>query len=177
MVAMAKNLNRRTYPASVLKSDMNKRCRNTKDVKSFSLCTRCEYRAKFIEDGHGPRYECSTGHCYSCYQYRPTIPYILEKNKDDDRPMFAPFMISARSHAVGVAKIDDHVNAKTIKVGKGQYVTTWMPSKCMALSQDQIKALSSQQIAALVNIAANAASTDMKKSGKKPASYIKLKLI
>ena len=68
------------------------------------LCHRCENRANFLETGHAPRYECGSDIIIaSCYCYKPTKPVILKRNEGDKRPQFGPWMISARSHRVGLA--------------------------------------------------------------------------
>ena len=139
--------------------------------QTFSLCPRCEFRAMFIETGSAYRYECSTGHSWCCYAYRPTLPFVIQKDKGDPRPMFAPTFISARSCVTRVARIGSDVNAKTVKVGKGQYMTTWTPTQFMILSQEQLKTLSKEQLATLINIIANTVA----KTSKKKASYLFIK--
>jgi hypothetical protein len=81
----------------------------------YGLCFRCEQRAEYLHDKlnacedefvSGPRYECSqTGSVHSCYMYRPVRPYILKADKGEKRGLTLPWMLSGRSHAVGVARI------------------------------------------------------------------------
>jgi len=69
------------------------------------LCFRCEYRARFLETGFGPRYECGgiqTG-SYCCYMYQPVRPCVLKPQKGDRRPRFSGAMISAREQFAGIA--------------------------------------------------------------------------
>jgi hypothetical protein len=109
-----------------------------KQEKMYGLCYRCEYRAQYLEDVlnakkdekgnpvemiHSPRCECGSGShftgklssVYSCYMYRPVAPYILKADKGEKRSLTAPFMVSGRAHAVGIAKTA--VFAKKIKEG------------------------------------------------------------
>lgn len=76
-----------------------------KKVEYHGLCHRCENRVKYIETGHGPRYECqqTTSAVVSCYCYRPVLPVVLRVNDGDDRPVFAGAMISARMSGVKLA--------------------------------------------------------------------------
>lgn len=65
---------------------------------SVSLCHRCEHRARALEEGHGPRYECTqTFSVHSCYMYRPTAPLALCRLKGDRRPLGAGWSFSARA--------------------------------------------------------------------------------
>jgi len=67
------------------------------------LCHRCEYRAQFKEQGHAPRYECSTVWAvHSCYMYRPMKPLFTRRADYETklhgrrRPVAGPAMLSAR---------------------------------------------------------------------------------
>ena len=74
----------------------------------MSLCYRCEHRARFLEDGRRPRYECGevTDSKTSCYMHRPVSPVVVDKANDGDpRPQFGPAIISARSRFVRVATV------------------------------------------------------------------------
>lgn len=101
--------------------------------KSIGLCFRCEYRVRFLETGSGPRCECGmTGQSsYSCYMYTPVKPLIITQDKDDKRFPLAPWMISARCHAIGIA---DVFLTADIKMGNGKkkidkFVKYWLPAK------------------------------------------------
>ena len=81
-------------------------------TKSPVLCFRCEYRARALESGSGPRYECtylSKGGkpqgVSSCYLYRPVSPLVLSRTPGDLRSPFGPAMCCARSCAVSVAQV------------------------------------------------------------------------
>jgi hypothetical protein len=76
-----------------------------------------------METGHGPRCECGDikSSKYSCYMYRPVCPVVLAKNEGDDRPQFAGAMLSARSHAVRVARCD--LRVRDYADGRCLYVT------------------------------------------------------
>ena len=68
----------------------------------MGLCHRCDYRARYLEDGSGPRSECkSNGAVRSCYMYRPVMPLVLAPNEGDDRPLVAG-IFSSRSHSIRV---------------------------------------------------------------------------
>lgn len=69
------------------------------------LCRRCEYRVKFYEEGHAPRFECGDvkNSVSGCYMYKPVMPCVLTVDEGDDRQPFGPGMISARMHFVRVA--------------------------------------------------------------------------
>lgn len=73
--------------------------------KTFGLCHRCEHRASFRETGRQPRMECGDVNSakYSCYMYKPMLPFVMAVNEGDERPAYGPAMISARMHAVRVA--------------------------------------------------------------------------
>lgn len=53
------------------------------------LCFRCEYRAKFLEEGHGPRMECQTSESsvMGCYMFKPVKPICVKPRKGDERPL------------------------------------------------------------------------------------------
>jgi hypothetical protein len=46
----------------------------------MSLCFRCEHRAKFLEEGYGPRHECKDVETskFICYCYQPVKPIVLK---------------------------------------------------------------------------------------------------
>lgn len=94
-----------------------------------ALCHRCEYRARFLESGHGPRCECKeVGKAVSgCYMYRPVQPVVLAPQEGDKRPVQGSWMISARMRAAGLLG-EEHTYTVTdvVKVdGKKAYVTWW----------------------------------------------------
>jgi hypothetical protein len=97
-------------------------------IEYHELCFRCESRAKFLETKMAPRSECSqinkavTG----CYMYSPVIPVILKKNKNDDRPQFAGYMISARSHGVKLPITETEI-VLDIKEFKDGNMLFWVP--------------------------------------------------
>ena len=99
------------------------------DVSGKALCYRCEWRAQWLESGHGPRMECqsrdsATG---SCYMYRPVAPVIQQVNDGDDRSPFSGAMVSARSHAIGIAK-DLDINSKVLDKKNRQFIL-WLSPK------------------------------------------------
>lgn len=75
--------------------------------KTRPLCFRCEWRARYLETGHGPRCECQAekSAVWSCYMFRPCEPYVLGRTGAErkiwgaKRPLTGPGMISARMSA------------------------------------------------------------------------------
>lgn len=70
------------------------------------LCFRCEHRARWHETKGQwqPRCECGDleGGSWGCYMYRPVRPHKLIKAiPDDERSVFAPAMIAARTRSCG----------------------------------------------------------------------------
>lgn len=82
------------------------------------LCFRCEHRARFLEVQNGPRCECGDVKLavYSCYMYQPVVPFVLEANEGDDRPIGAPWMVAPRCHAIEVYK-DCTLKLRMLKKG------------------------------------------------------------
>jgi hypothetical protein len=84
------------------------------------LCFRCEYRARFFEEGHGPRFECNQGNqaVYSCYMDKPVTPVILKLNDNEKRSRYGEVgaMLSGRSHHEGL--IDPQYKLKEFEDGK-----------------------------------------------------------
>ena len=88
-------------------------CPNCQD--KTSLCYRCEWRAKFLEDGHGPRMECGDieNSKYICYNYRPVKPCVLKypdySNEEYDHINKARLpggMMGARMECKGLADVE-----------------------------------------------------------------------
>jgi hypothetical protein len=86
------------------------------------ICYRCEFRAVFLEKGHGPRSECKDiEHSnIGCYMYRPCMPVVMKRNEGDKRPAHGGPMMGARMSAVKIA--DDCVLINT----KNDWLT-WVP--------------------------------------------------
>lgn len=91
-------------------------------------CFRCEWRAKYLEAGHGPRAECGNieNNCHGCYMYKPVMPVIMgvdeyeeefKKKHGVGRPIFGPAMLSARMHFVGLPKEEMGLAVKEVKEG------------------------------------------------------------
>jgi len=72
----------------------------------MSLCYRCEHRARFLETGERPRYECGEVNQskVGCYMYRPVSPCVVAADEGDDRELGGPAMCAARAHFVRVAE-------------------------------------------------------------------------
>jgi hypothetical protein len=83
------------------------------------MCYRCEYRASFLENGLGPRYECgeiSTSKI-ACYMYKPCLPVVLTKlDESDIRPWPGSGLFAARSKAERLYE-EGKLKAKEIKDG------------------------------------------------------------
>lgn len=94
------------------------------DPKPIGLCHRCEHRARHFEDGSQPRCECGgSGAVYSCYMFEPVRPPVLIRCEGDTRPLAAPWCISARAHADGLAEGALHLR----DLGSGRVVLYWEP--------------------------------------------------
>ena len=100
------------------------------EEKISGLCFRCEYRARYLETGSGPRCECgmTTRSSYSCYIYTPVRPLSITANEKDRRFPLWPWMLSARCHSAGLANV--FLTAKIIK-GKrrseDKFIKYWLP--------------------------------------------------
>jgi hypothetical protein len=100
----------------------------SEDVKEGTkLCFRCEWRARSLETGMGPRHECKQHESavYSCYMYSPVFPIILERNKGDKRPKGGG-ILGARMHGVGVYKELEKV---LVRLKKGLVVKLLLPKE------------------------------------------------
>ena len=65
------------------------------------FCYRCEYRARFLEEGYAPRCECKdTGSVVGCYMYKPVMPLVISRRKGDKRGIGG--ILGARLRAVRV---------------------------------------------------------------------------
>lgn len=60
------------------------------------LCTRCEHRARYLEDLVGPRSECSDGKTSCCYMYSPVVPLAVRALPGEVRPVGGAWALSAR---------------------------------------------------------------------------------
>jgi hypothetical protein len=84
--------------------------------KKQGLCFRCEYRAKYLEEGIQPRCECGMANAsvISCYMYKPVCPVILTPlNKKDKRPRFVGAMLSSREKFERIA--DGKIKGRNLK--------------------------------------------------------------
>ena len=99
-------------------------------IECQELCFRCESRAKFLETKIASRCECSKidQAVVGCYMYSPVIPVILKKNKDDDRPQFAGYMLSARSRGIKLPVIETEIDLD-VKEFKDGNMLFWKPAK------------------------------------------------
>lgn len=89
------------------------------------LCVRCEYRARYLEEGSGPRFECGMTRMsvHSCYMYTPVIPIAYRANSGDERPTVAPWFMRARVHR------EKLMDAQLITVmEQGATVSFWVPT-------------------------------------------------
>lgn len=92
----------------------------------YGLCYRCEHRAKFLETGVRPRYECGEPEKskYACYMYRPVVPMMLAPEEDDKRPIVGPAFLTCRSEAVKPADMQLIVSRH-----KDGFVMHWVPKE------------------------------------------------
>jgi len=91
------------------------------------MCFRCEHRAKFLENGSRPRYECGEVDStkFACYMYQPVKPIKLSKDENDPRPQFGGYMFTSRSH---VSDTEPDLKAKLQEYKDGN-VVYWVPDK------------------------------------------------
>lgn len=96
------------------------------------LCHRCEHRAKFYEEGHGPRCECQTPDMSvgSCYMFVPVIPPILGiapgyENRKDLR--FAGTMLRPRESIVRLPEKHEEVYLNVLEISKDELMYYWKP--------------------------------------------------
>ena len=95
------------------------------EKQNLGLCYRCESRAKFLEEGHGPRLECSeiTQSKYSCYMFNPVKPIPEQSNEGENRAITGCYL-SGRSH-----RSDANIHfTKVIECIDGNIVKFWIPS-------------------------------------------------
>ena len=74
------------------------------------LCYRCEYRAKYLEGGTKPRFECGDikSSKVICYMYVPCKPISLVKaNKDDPRMEHGGPMLGCRMRGERLMEHDE----------------------------------------------------------------------
>ena len=90
------------------------------------ICYRCEFRAVFLEKGHGPRSECKDiEHSnIGCYMFKPCRPVIMQRNDGDKRPAHGGPMTGARMRAIKLAD-DCHLELVEREFADGWL--HWMP--------------------------------------------------
>ena len=78
------------------------------------LCFRCEHRARFLEDGVRPRFECgeTARSNIGCYMFTPCRPIVMSKVEGDPRSAHGGYF-GARMRAERIA--DDCVLINTKK--------------------------------------------------------------
>ena len=71
------------------------------------LCYRCEHRARFLENGRRPRYECGEvdSAVDGCYMFRPVKPLVLGVRENDVRPVTLN-IFSGRVEGVRIADVE-----------------------------------------------------------------------
>lgn len=92
------------------------------------LCYRCDWRAKYLEDGIAPRSECqsATSAVFGCYMFKNTMPLVTKPRDNDNRPMFAG-MVGCRMKGVRIAEEMEYRGEVT---KDGEYITYWeMPKE------------------------------------------------
>ena len=55
----------------------------------MKICICFAYRAKYLEEGSGPRFECSvpTSSIVGCYMFQPIKPIVIKPREGDNRPL------------------------------------------------------------------------------------------
>jgi hypothetical protein len=94
--------------------------------QGLGLCYRCEHRARFLETGDHPRFECgmekTASHC--CYCFIPCKPIAVGPIKGEKRPIFAGWMFAGRIQSYGLVA-DERIRLKLIGLGDGKVSATW----------------------------------------------------
>ena len=73
-------------------------------MNNQGLCFRCEYRARYLEEGSGPRFECKVLEMsvVGCYMFQPVRPICIKPREGDNRPLLLNYF-SARVERVDVS--------------------------------------------------------------------------
>ena len=98
----------------------------TEKTLGLGLCFRCEHRAVFLETGYHPRFECGMEKMASsgCYMFMPCKPVAVTPNPGEKRPMFGPWMIAGRLHALGLVDAE-RIRLRLIDVGGPVFAAVW----------------------------------------------------
>jgi hypothetical protein len=91
----------------------------------IGLCGRCENRARALETGSGPRFECSdfSSNKHSCYMYKPTAPILFKREAGDRRPLLLN-ALSCKVEVIRIAK-GEYILRKV----KGGHLVYWKPKE------------------------------------------------
>jgi hypothetical protein len=96
------------------------------------LCFRCEHRAKYLESGFQPRFECGMKRMASacCYMFMPCKPIAIAPIEGEKRPIFGPPFIAGRIQAHGLVA-DERLTLQLINIDKKLVTPVWAikPSK------------------------------------------------
>ena len=73
-------------------------------MNNQGLCFRCEYRARYLEEGTGPRFECKQPEMsvMGCYMFQPVKPICIKPREGDNRPLSLNYF-SARVERVNAS--------------------------------------------------------------------------
>jgi len=94
--------------------------------QGLGLCYRCEHRARFLETGDHPRFECGMEKMasHSCYMFMPCKPIAVGPIKGEKRPIFAGWMFAGRIQSYGLVA-DERIRLKLIDLGDGKVSAVW----------------------------------------------------
>lgn len=89
-------------------------------MNNQGLCFRCEYRARYLEEGTGPRFECKCLEMsvVGCYMFQPVKPIVIKPREGDNRPLSLNYF-SAR---VERAEISPDLELTVLNLDKGQAI-------------------------------------------------------
>jgi len=106
----------------------------------LGLCYRCEHRAEFLENGFKPRFECGMEKTAtsSCYMFMPCKPVAVTSNAGEKRPVFGPWMIAGRVHALGLV---DHERLRLKLVDLSGHIVKGEPASTSQLPVSAVWAI------------------------------------
>ena len=97
--------------------------------QGLGLCYRCEHRARFLETGDRPRFECGMEKTasHSCYMFMPCKPIAVTSIAGERRPIFAGWLLAGRIQSYGLIA-DERIRLKLIDLSgyavKGEPLAT-----------------------------------------------------
>lgn len=130
------------------------------------LCHRCEFRAQYLEEGHGPRMECkANGAVGSCYMYKPVKPLAIRNREGDERYPIPGGIFSARVQAI---KIPEELLEISLFEYEKSLLLFWQP-KTFKERKMAAKKKIAEEVKPATKKTDKAPAKEVKKEAKKPA--------